>query len=67
MAANAKSILFGALAEYTIRDVMEVLLQRYDDSAYAKKAQVGFNAWMRSGGNLIDNGGAVKAYQNSAT
>ena len=67
MAANAKSIIFGALAEYHIRDVLDVLLQRYDDSAYAKKGQVGFNAWMRSGGNLIDNGGAVKAYQNSAT
>ncbi|GGI82209.1 phage capsid protein [Polymorphobacter multimanifer] len=67
MAANAKSIIFGALAEYMIRDVMGVLLQRYDDSAYAKKGQVGFNAWSRAGGNLIDNGGAVKAYQNSAT
>jgi HK97 family phage major capsid protein len=67
MAANARSIAFGALKEYVIRDVMEVTLQRYDDSAYAKKAQVGFNAWMRSGGNLIDNGGAVKVYVNSAT
>jgi HK97 family phage major capsid protein len=67
MAANAKSILFGALADYHIRDVLDVLLQRYDDSAYAKKAQVGFNAWMRSGGNLIDNGGSVKAFRNSAT
>jgi len=46
---------------------MEMLLQRYDDSAYAKKGQIGFNAWLRTGGNLIDNGGAVKAYQNSAT
>ena len=67
MAADAKSIVFGALAEYHIRDVMEMLLQRYDDSAYAKKGQIGFNAWLRTGGNLIDNGGAVKAYQNSAT
>lgn len=67
MAANARSILFGAMKKYVVRDVMEVTLQRYDDSAYAKKAQVGFNAWMRSGGNLIDNGGAVKFYQNSAT
>jgi len=67
MAANAKSILFGAFKEYTIRDVLGVLLQRYDDSAYAKKGQIGFNAWARTGGNLIDNGGAVKAYQNSAT
>jgi HK97 family phage major capsid protein len=67
MAANARSIAFGALAEYTIRDVMELLLQRYDDSAYAKRGQVGFNAWSRSGGNLIDNGGAVKVFTNSAT
>lgn len=67
MAANARSILFGAFKEYNIRDVLGVLLQRYDDSAYAKKGQVGFNAWSRAGGNLIDNGGAVKFYQNSAT
>ncbi len=67
MAANARSIAFGALAEYTIRDVLDVLLQRYDDSAYAKKGQVGFNGWMRSGGNLIDNGGAVKVFRNSAS
>lgn len=67
MAANARSIVFGALAEYHIRDVLDVLLQRYDDSAYAKKGQVGFNAWMRSGGNLIDNGGAVKVFRNSAS
>lgn len=67
MAANARSIAFGALAKYTIRDVIELLLQRYDDSAYAKKGQVGFNAWARSGGNLIDNGGAVKVFTNSAT
>lgn len=29
--------------------------------------QVGFVAFMRSGGNLVDAGGAVKYYQNSAT
>jgi HK97 family phage major capsid protein len=67
MAANAKSILFGAFKEYVVRDVMGLELRRWDDSAYAKKGQVGFCAWIRSGGNLIDNGGAVKAYQNSAT
>ena len=37
------------------------------DSAYTLKGQVGFVAFCRSGGNLIDVGGAVKAYQNSAT
>lgn len=67
MAANAKSILFGDFSFYIIRDVMEVEIQRYADSAYAKKGQVGFLAWLRSGGNLIDVGGAVKLFVNAAS
>jgi HK97 family phage major capsid protein len=67
MAANAKSILFGDFTYYKIRDVMEVTLFRFDDSAYIKLGQIGFLAWMRSGGNFVDVGGAVKYYQNSAT
>lgn len=67
MAANAKSILFGAMGEYKIRDAMDVQMFRFTDSAYTKLGQVGFLAWLRSGGNLIDVGGAVKFYQNSAT
>jgi HK97 family phage major capsid protein len=67
MAANAKSITFGDHSYYKIRDVMGVTLFRFTDSAYASKGQVGFLAWMRSGGNLVDVGGAVRYYQNSAT
>lgn len=67
MAANAKSILYGDLSYYYIRDVMQMEMFRFTDSAYTKKGQVGFLAWMRAGGNLIDVGGAVKAYRNSAT
>jgi len=67
MAANAKSIIFGDFSYYTIRDAMMIEVQRYTDSAYAKLGQVGFLAWLRSGGNLTDVGGAVKYYQNSAT
>ena len=67
MAANAKSILYGDFSMYTIRDAMEIEVQRYYDSPYAKKGQVGFLAWLRSGGVLTDVGGAVKYYQNSAT
>lgn len=68
MAANAKSILFGNLKNYRIRDALQVSLFRFTDSAYARKGQVGFLALMRSGGNLIDNSGAtVKYYANSAT
>lgn len=67
MAANAKSIAFGDFTKYIIRDVMAVQLFRMTDSKYTEKGQVGFLAFMRSGGNLIDVGGAVKVYQNSAT
>lgn len=67
MAASAKSILYGDFSFYIVRDVMEVTLQRYTDSAYAKKGQVGFLAWLRSGGNLVDVGGAVKVFVNAAS
>jgi HK97 family phage major capsid protein len=67
MAANARSILFGDFSFYKIRDVMDVTLFRFTDSAYARKGQVGFLAWMRADGNFVDVGGAVKFYQNSAT
>ena len=66
MAANAKSIYFGDFKKYYIRDALQITLQRYTDSAYAKLGQVGFLAWARSGGNLLD-AGAVKYYANSAT
>lgn len=67
MAANAKSVLFGDMSRYYVRDVLQNTLHRFEDSAYAKLGQVGFLAWARSGGNLIDVGGAVKHYANSAT
>lgn len=67
MAANAKSILFGDFSRYTIRDVMGMTLFRFEDSAYAKLGQVGFLAWMRTGGTLTDGGQPIKAYVNSAT
>lgn len=67
MAANAKSILFGDFSKYLVRDVMDVTLFRMTDSAYTLKGQVGFVAFCRSGANLIDVGGAVKYYANSAT
>jgi HK97 family phage major capsid protein len=66
MAANAKSILFGDLRSYFLREVMDLTLFRMTDSAYTLKGQVGFVAFNRQGGNLIDTT-AVKFYQNSAT
>lgn len=67
MAANAKSILFGDFSFYKIRDAMDMQMFRFDDSAYIKLGQIGFLAWMRSGGNFVDVGGGVKYYANSAT
>lgn len=66
-AASAKSVLFGDFSKYLIRDVMDVTLFRMTDSAYTLKGQVGFVAFCRSGGNLLDVGGALKAYQHPAT
>lgn len=67
MAQSARSILFGDFSSYYIRDVMALEMFRFTDSAFTKKGQVGFLAWMRSGGNLIDVGGAVKVFVNAAS
>lgn len=66
MAASAKSILFGQMSKYVIRDVQDLTLFRMTDSAFTLKGQIGFVGFMRTGGNLIDAGGANKFYQNSA-
>lgn len=65
-AANAKTMAFGDFTYYKIRDAMEVTMFRFTDSAYAKLGQVGFLAWARMGGNLVDTS-AVKHYAHSAT
>jgi HK97 family phage major capsid protein len=67
MAANAKSILFGDFRKYVIRRVMDLTMFRMTDSAFTLNGQVGFVAFQRVGGNLVDAGGAVKYYANSAT
>ena len=67
MAANAKSILFGDMSRYIIREVMDLTLFRMMDSAFILNGQVGFVAFNRQGGRLVDVGGAVKHYANSAT
>lgn len=66
MAASARSILFGDFKGYKIRDAMQLEMFRFTDSAYMKKGQVGFLAWLRSGGNLADVG-AVRVFVNAAS
>nr|WP_294564499.1 phage major capsid protein [uncultured Rhodopila sp.] len=64
--ASGISLLFGDYSYYKIRDALDIVMFRFTDSAYAKLGQVGFLAWMRTGGNLVDLN-AVKSYQHSAT
>lgn len=66
-AANALVAAYGDMRKYVVRDVMQLSLFRFTDSAYTRKGQVGFLAFMRSGGNLIDVGGAVKTLQMAAS
>lgn len=64
--ANAKTIGYGDFSKYMIRDVLDLIMFRFDDSAFATKGQVGFLGWARAGGNLLDLN-AIKTYQHSAT
>lgn len=67
MAANAKSVLFGDFSSYLLRDVQAVELYRIVDK-YIESGQVGFVAFSRHDGILVDAGGnPIKYYQNSAT
>lgn len=67
MAADAKSILFGDLSLYMIRDVKGIQVLRLTER-YADYLQVGFLAFSRHDGALLDAGTApVKYYANSAT
>jgi HK97 family phage major capsid protein len=66
MAANAKSIAFGDFQQaYVIRQVQGVQTMRFDER-FADALQVGFLAFARYDGN-VDDAGAAKLYQNSAT
>lgn len=65
-AANAKTIGYGDFSKYMIRDVLDLIMFRFEDSAFATKGQVGFLGWARAGGNLLD-ANAIKTFQHSAT
>jgi HK97 family phage major capsid protein len=67
MAASAKSILFGDMSKYLIRDVMDVMIIRIAEK-YIESGQVGFLCFYRTDGRLRDAGtGPIAAYVNSAT
>ena len=67
-AANAKTILCGDFSTNMIRDSLDIMLLRFADSAYMKKGQIGFLAFMRTDGKLLAvSGDTVKFFQQSAT
>lgn len=56
-----RSVAFGNFSNYMIRDVMNVTLFRMTDSKYTEKGQVGFLAFSRHDGDLMDaDGSSVK-------
>jgi len=55
LTVGEKAILFGDFSKYVIRDVADVRLLRLDER-YADLDQVGFVAFLRSDGQLLDAG-----------
>lgn len=65
IATTNKTVLFGQLAKYRIRDVDEVRVRRLEER-YADNDQVGFIAFLAGDGNLIDAGTAPVKYLQQA-
>lgn len=67
MAANAKSMIFGDLSTFMVRDVMDVTLFRIAEK-YIENGQVGFIAFSRNDSRQLDAGmHPITYYANSAT
>lgn len=67
MAASVKSVAFGDLSKYLVRDVLGVQLLRLDER-YAEYHQVAFLAYSRHDGDLLDAGtNPVKLFVNAAS
>lgn len=66
LTADQTTMLFGDLKKYIIRDCLAIELHRFTDSVYTKKFQVGFLAWMRTSGDLIDRGGAIQSLKQKS-
>lgn len=66
MAANAKSIIFGDISRYWVRQVGGLRFERSEDFAFDRDT-ITFRAVARLDGALVDTTGAVKYFQNSAT
>lgn len=65
-ATSAKSVVFGDISAYYIRDVAGVRIERSDDFAFDFDLAT-FRFILRTDGDLIDTSGAVKVYQGGAS
>lgn len=67
MAASAKAILFGSYGHYKIRRVRAMSVVRLNE-LYAENGQVGYLAFLRADGGLVDAGqNPIKHFANSAS
>ncbi|WP_170964144.1 phage major capsid protein [Agromyces tardus] len=66
MAANAKSVVFGDISRYWVRQVNGLRFERSSDFAFDKDL-ITFRGLARLDGALVDTTGAVKYFQHSAT
>jgi len=67
MAANAKSVIFGDLSKYIIRDVLGIQLLRLEER-YAEYHQVAWLAYSRHDGDLLNAGtNPIKVFVNAAS
>jgi HK97 family phage major capsid protein len=60
-AASAKTVIFGLLSKYKIRDVQQMSMQRFVETK-GKQNQDEFLAIMRCDGNLLGAGQTVVSY-----
>lgn len=64
-ATSAKSVIFGALSKYLIRQAGAIRLERSDDFAFTSDL-ITFKSTIRVDGDLIDQSGCVKHFIGNA-
>ena len=66
MAAGAKSVAFGDISRYWVRQVNGLRFERSNDYAFANDL-VTFRCLTRLDGSMVDTSGAIKYFAHSAT
>jgi HK97 family phage major capsid protein len=64
--ASAKTILYGDLSRYKVREVGSIRLYRLEER-FRTEDQDGFMAFLRGDGNLLTAGSPVKYLQQAAS